>query len=498
MNVLGKKKLGDGTSGDAILLMIAKLITIGSTMVITRLLSESLSVYHYGTYSQILLIVSTVTSVTILGMMDGVNYFYCNVQDPEKRESYISTIFALQSIVGTVSGAIIMALSTPLCLYFENPQIRNLLVFAAVLPLLQNLFWLYHMLIVSIGKSKMLALRNLVNAVIKLISFSLILALNGGVADILTVTLVIDIVQIVYFHAVIRKNGCRIRFRKIRLRLSGDIFRYCLPMALFVMINALNRDVDKYIVSLWTDTETMAIYSNAAKTLPFDIVMTSFYTVLMPKITKMIAVKEYRSTVMLYRSFLELSYVTTCILCCAALSVAPQLMTLLYSEKYMEGLNVFCIYIMVDLIRFTTVTIILSAMGKTKTIFRLGACALACNAVFNILLFRAFGITGPAIATLLSTALLGIFMLRKSAVNLQAKVRNFFDGKFVLMFLMESLVLTVLAHLLQKLMADKGIHYFVILVTVCILYGGIMFALNGKRIIKNLQKISGKGPAVSY
>ena len=63
------------------MLTFIKLVTIALSFVVTRLLSQFLSKHDYGTYSQILLIVSTVTSVTILGMADGVNYFYCSRQE---------------------------------------------------------------------------------------------------------------------------------------------------------------------------------------------------------------------------------------------------------------------------------------------------------------------------------------------------------------------------------------------------------------------------------
>ena len=51
------KKTRWGVSGDAILLMAIKFVTIALGLAITRLLSEYLTVYDYGTYSQILLIV---------------------------------------------------------------------------------------------------------------------------------------------------------------------------------------------------------------------------------------------------------------------------------------------------------------------------------------------------------------------------------------------------------------------------------------------------------
>ena len=56
---INDKRVG-GVSFDAILLTFIKLITTALGLATTRLLSEHLSVYDYGTYSQVLLIVSTV------------------------------------------------------------------------------------------------------------------------------------------------------------------------------------------------------------------------------------------------------------------------------------------------------------------------------------------------------------------------------------------------------------------------------------------------------
>ena len=67
-----------GSSGDALLLTAVKLMTMLLSLVTTRLLSQYLTTYDYGTYSQVLLISSTIASITILGMMDGMNFFFCS------------------------------------------------------------------------------------------------------------------------------------------------------------------------------------------------------------------------------------------------------------------------------------------------------------------------------------------------------------------------------------------------------------------------------------
>lgn len=479
-----------GTSFDAICLMSIKLVTILLGLAVNRLLSQSLSVHDYGTYSQVLLLVSTVSSITILGMVDGINFFYCSEKNLQKRDAYIATIFSLQCIISTVAGAVVMLLTRPLCLYFENFELRELLIFAAVLPLLQNLVSLFQILVVSVGRARMLAVRNLLVSLARLGASLVIVMLVRNLTVMLITTLIMDIGQIAYFSAILKRDNVRIRFSDTDLSLLKPIVTYCIPMAVFIVINTLNRDLDKYLITWMTDTETLAIYANASRPLPFDIVMSSFCTVLIPEITKYISNQDRQRAASLYRSFLEIAYVSTGILCCAALASAPQLMEVLYSEKYVSGLQIFCIYILVDLIRFTNMTLILSAAGKTRTIMMLGLTSITMNAILNVVLYRLVGLPGPAIATLLSVLITGMLMLAFGAKELGTHIRGLFDGKYLAVFALENLAAVAVFSAVQRWLVGMGLHYLLVLALVCGAYGLLMALLHGRRLLRALKAVN--------
>lgn len=487
---MSKIRFGRGASSDAILLMAVKLVTTLLGLATTRLLSEYLSKYDYGTYSQILLIVSIASSASILGMMDGVNYFYHASPNPEERENNVAVIFALQCMFGAGTGCLILLLSSPLCAYFDNPDIRPLIIFAAALPLLQNLMQMLQVMVISTGKASLLALRNFGVSVIRLLIVLLVISSVQNVAIVLLTTLVLDIGQILLFFFVVRRAGCKIRVRKFNKEIVGKILRYCAPMAVFTFISALNRDIDKYLVALWTDTETLAVYTNASKLLPFDIVITSFTTVLLPAISKSVAAAEKDRSVQLYRSFLEIAYISTAVLCCAALSASPQLMLLLYSNKYMDGLTIFCIYIMVDMIRFSNTTMVLSAAGKTGRLMLFSVGAVALNIVLNVLLFRLIGLEGLAFATWITTLVLGVCIVLAGARELGCKLSQLFDCKFLLLFATENLALTCILYRVQQWLERMDVHYVLILVIICGCYGLTMLALNGRRLLRALKRVN--------
>lgn len=485
-----QNKYSGGASTDAILLTVIKLVTTALGLIITRLLSEYLTVHEYGTYSQIMLIVSTVSSLTMLGMMDGMNYFYCSERDPQKRESYVSTILTFQCIISTVFGCIVMLLSVPLCTFFDNDSIKSLLLFAAALPLLQNVLNLLQILIVSCGKAKVLAVRNFAVAFLRLCAVLGVLLIWRNVGLILAITLLLDTAQIVFFFLYLRKNCVHVRISKINISLVKNILSYCAPMAIFIFVNTFNRDIDKYVISSLTDIETVALYSNASKMLPFDIIMLSFCTVLIPHITKHIAERQYKIASDLYKLFLEIAYITTGVLCFAALSSAPQLMTLLYSSKYISGLGVFCVYIVVDCFRFTNITLVLSAAGKTKWLMGVGVGAVTFNAVLNLFLYYLLGIIGPAVATLITTIISGIIMLSCGSKILNSRLSDVFDIKYLLLFVAENISLLLLMTKISSLLSGMNIHYFLQLIIISGSYVLIMFILNGKRLLLDMKQVN--------
>lgn len=478
-----------GASLDGIILAAVKIVTIGLGLITTRLLSQYLSIFDYGTYSLIQLVVSSTVSITILGMMDGINYFFCSEKDEGKRDAYIATIYLLQFSVSLLAGCVIVCAGGQICLYLGTAEARRLMIYAAVLPFLQNILSMTQVLMLSVGKAKVLAVRNLVISLLRLLIVILVIVFVGSVGIILFMTCILDAAQIIVFFFMLKKSGCIVHLRKASIQLLRPIIHYCLPMAVYTALNTINRDCDKYIIAAMTNTETLAVYTNASKKLPFDLITSSFITVLLPKITRLISNKEEQETVKVYRAFLEFSYSSTIILACGAIAAAPQLMNLLYTEKYLSGISIFVVYILVDIMQFTNITLILSASGKAKTLMLLSGGSIVLNIGMNFLLFHLLGVIGPAIATLLITSLTGAAILYFSAKKLGTRITGFFDFRYLIRLLAENIAAVTVLACLRNLLESAGLNNLLILLLICGTYYVILLALNKKRLIVNLKEI---------
>lgn len=479
-----------GTAIDSLLLTFVRLVTASLGIIITKLLSTQFSLQEYGTYSQANLIVATITSMTILGLSDATNYFYNASIDEETKKKNIATIFGIQYIVGVVAAILIMIFQIPIIRYFKNEELKNLMVFIAILPVFENILPMLQVLFISIGQAKLIALRNFWVSVVRLLIIVVACFVTKSIRTIFAILLVLDIVQVVIFMKQLSSRGVRIQLKYFSRQSVPMILKFCIPMAVYVLVNSLNRDIDKYIITYFTDTETLGIYSNAARLLPFDMIVASFITVLIPIITRQIKQLDYEKAFLTLKIYLKLSYYTSWIFVVAAIINAERVMLLLYDKKYLAGLPVFIIYLLVDMFRLMGTTLVIVAKGKTKLLMRISLIVLGANFVFNIISFLAMGVVGPAFTTLIVTIFLTVILLFISAKELNNKFRKLWDCKELFVFSAELVGIAIIF-----LKIDHILEYYinspiVMLVISAGAYISILLLLNAKKIIKVMREIN--------
>ena len=487
-----KHKLSGGMALDSVFLTATKLITSLISIIITKLLAVEFSLHDYGTYSQAMLIVSTATSLSILGLSDGVNFFYNGCEDKKQRCKNVNTVFAIQCIVGLVCAGVIVGFSGILTAYFDNPALKGIYIFIMFMPMLSNMLAMYQVLFVSIGKAKIIAIKNFIVSLAKLAAVALATLVTDSVVTIFAVTLITSAAEIAYFWIYFGKKAFfvnPIRFEKEKV---VEILKYCLPLAAYILSNALCRDIDKHTISFFTDTETLAIYTNASKVLPFDMLTSSFATVMIPFITRYIATDSYEKSRNLYRNYLSFSYVTTWLVAFGAIVCADELMLILYDEKYIAGKSIFIIYIFIDMLRFANVAIILRAKGKTKELMGYSFGMLAANLVLNVILFKLLGIIGPAIANLTVTFAMNLIMLIQGAGIIKSKIYELIDFKDMSKTVVGMLLAGGVAVGIKHICGNYNLHYMITFILAYGSYAAIVFVLNIKKVLrlfKNMNKI---------
>ena len=490
MNLIKRIRSSNGAATNSIMLTFVQVVTTILGMVVTKLLSVHFSLHEYGTYSQALLVANTVTSLSILGLTNATNYFYNRTSLETEQRRYIATIFSIQYVVGLTCGILIILLKAPICRYFSNPDLEKYLIIMAFTPLLGNVITMYQTLFVSIGKAKVIAIRNLLVSIVRLLAVVIACFIVKDIITVLFVNVFMGVIQLFYFYLLFKKTKGPIRIKDSHVSLVKEILAFSIPMSVFVLTNSLSRDIDKYVISAFANTETLAVYTNAAKILPFDMLTASLITVLVPIITRMINQKEYERAKDVFKLYLRIGYVLTFIFVGGAIAVSKDLMLFLYDEKYLVGLPVFLIYLVVDIIRFANVTTILSGAGKTKILMIVSVTTMSLNAILNIWGYKLFGLVGPAIVTLLLTISMTIALLHFGAKEIQTTIISLFNFREIAIVAFQIVVMGTLTYGLSTLLANYQLPSAINLIICYAIYITVLGLLNYKRALECYRKLN--------
>ena len=490
MYFLSKIKNSNGAATNSFILTFVHLVTTVLGLIVTKLLSVHFSLEEYGTYSQALMVTTTATSFSILGLTNATNYFYNRTKDENNQRMYISTIFAIQYVVGLFCAILIISLRKYIAIYFGNDKLHFILPIVAFTPFLVNLINMYQTLFVSIGKAKLIAIRNFIVSALRLVAVIFACYIVNNIVVVLFVILFLDLAQFCYFFILFSKLKKPILLRNSRVSLVKEILGFSIPMSIYVLTNSLSRDIDKYVISAFSSTESLAVYTNAAKLLPFDMITASLITVLIPIITRQINSKQYSDAKSVFKLYLRIGFVLTFIFAGGAVAVSKELMLFLYDEKYLAGLPVFIIYLFVDMIRFANVTTILSGSGKSKILMWISLTTMICNVGLNIIGYKLFGMIGPAIVTLFLTICMTIALLHFGAKVIQTTIIDLFDFKEIIIVGLEVFVFGALVFLISKYLERINV-YFMIRLFICYgLYLLVLVSLNYKRAIECFKQLN--------
>ena len=479
-----------GYSGDALIYSFTRLATTLIGIITTSILSHGLSLSDYGVYSQGNLVVSVLTSISILGFSDGTNYFYNKRVSEDKKIQYINSLFSTQLIIGLVLAAAVIIFQDSIFFYFKSDAIQPFLIYICLRPMLNNFLPMLQVLYVSNGKAKIIAVRNFLISVVKVVGVIITVYVTRDLATIFTIIFLMDLISVVYFWIDFGRYDFLIKPWKLSIPLLREIFSFCLPMGVYVMLNSLCRECDKLVISRLGNSEELAIYSNSALPLPVDLIVSSVLTILIPVITRLYNAGNYQGASGAFKSYLSIGYLSTFILGGACILLSKELILFLYGDKYLDGLPVFVIYLFVDILKFANVSLIMSISGKSKVLVKLSLALLCSNIVLNVVGYYIMGMVGPAISTLIVTLFSVVFLLVYGAKELHTSILKLFDLRTFFPFVFKMALVFALCVIFKSVLAIFSLPNFAVICLLGVIFVSISFFANRKQILKTFFSIN--------
>ena len=475
---------------NAVILTAAKMVTIFIALVSSMLLSRFRTLEEYGTYSQILIVINLVTSLFTLGLPNSTNYFLARAENLQERKQFLSVYYSLNTILCFGMG-IVLVCSVPLIVsYFNNPLIRSFIYVLTLLPWTKVIISSISNVLVVYGKTKKLMLLNTVNAAVALVAILIVEIFQWSFQEYMFLYLLGEIGIMLWVYGIVMHLEGHLSFSLNKIYIL-KIFQYSIPIGVASFIGTISLELDKLMIGRFMGTEAVAIYTNAGKELPLTIVASSLTAVLLPQMARYLKKNETEKAVTLWSFAIELSYICICFFSMTCIVFAPQIMTILYSEKYLSGVSVFRIYSLVLLLRTTYFGIILNSIGKTKFILYSSLLSLILNCVLNVMFFYLFGFIGPAIATFISMGFVGIVQLLVTSSKIHISFKRLFPWKKLLNITFANVFLGSLSFsVIQYFKVGIDIDDIIFSILIGIICMGIYFILLRKRIIVLWRKLN--------
>lgn len=426
-----------------LLITASKLASLLINLACVMILSRIRTLEEYGTYSQLLMAVSLVSTLLIMGLPNSINYFLARADGAEERRSFLSHYYTLNALLCALSGALLVVCLPLLEAYFRNEAISTYAFFLLLYPFASITMSSVESVLVVYERPRTLVGYRLLNSLsllgILLIADGCDLTFRQYMVLFLTTEFLFAVA--VYVLAWRLCGGLRPAFSLSKLR---EIAVFCIPIGLASAVGTLSRELDKLVVSGFFSTDEYAIYTNAAKELPLTVLASATTMVILPKIVRFLQQDKKAQAVALWRDAFVVNYAVMAVLVFGIVTFAPEAVTILYSEKYLPGVTVFRIYTLLMLLRSTYWGMILNAAGRTKAIFRNSLLVLGLNVVLNLLFYYAFGFVGPAIATVAVIFISSAVYIRQTGKALHLPARSMIPAKPLLGITAINLLLSAL------------------------------------------------------
>ena len=411
----------------AVILASGQAATALVGLILAAIFSRAFDKPDYATYQQTLLVYKVIAPLLALGLPSALYYFIPGTED--RARGILAENLLLLSLTGLIFSIFLFAGGNVLLAQrFSNPDLEKTLLLFAVYPLVMLPASATTACLMARDKVSWVALFTISTRLAKLVVVLAAVWLvsptpQAAVGGTVVGGVLILVTGVFLMARSVRGLGGKIEIPGIKAQLA-----YSIPMGIGVMIGTFHRALDKIIVSLFTVPENFAVYVNGAMEVPFIAVITGSATaVLLPELRLMLKEERKAEALRLWQRAGIKTGVLIIPLVGIFVAAAPDLMAILYSEKYRESHVFFRIYALLLPIRIVIFGAIFQAAGRTNVILKRSVIAMVANLALSVLFATLWGYKMVAVATVVAIYAVAVpYSLWMVGKTLQVKMGEVF------------------------------------------------------------------------
>lgn len=411
----------------AVSVSVGKITALIATFGIQIFLTRYLSKEEYGLYSQYLMIVFFAASIFSFGIQSNLFFFYPK-KEHRFRKTYVTHTLILLCVFSLIAGVSL-----------KIPHVSNLLtgggkiekyttfiiigvIIAMPTFIVETLYVVKRDLMTSI----IFPPANEILKAIAVIAFALILpGINAVFYGLLIAMFISALFALAYSLIEINKLDKSAPLIDKNILLAQ--IRYSAPFGIAVIVNTIILRIDKLVSISYLSIVEYASYSVAFFGVPgIQQIFDSLGQVIIIKLVEAINIDDKKSVLHIFRQFALKTFSFTIPIVIIVCYYAKKIIVFLFSEKYIDAVPLFQLYLISFIFGMFGAGILLRASGKTK----LTLYAYIITAIIIIpatyLMIPKFGVWGA-----MSTALLGSFLPRLFMMIMEMRVFKFTLAEYI-------------------------------------------------------------------
>ena len=431
---------------------------------------------EYGIFSYVLGLAGFFTIFADLGVSPLMTREIASY--PEKRIIYFSNAFWIKTFLLAITATLII---------FIAPKFSNieeavvLLPFVALLVIFDNLRDFTFAYFRGIEKMEREALLTVImNASIALTGFIILSFYQTAGALLFSYIASVAILSIVAFYFV--KNIVKGIFKNFDKKIALQFFHNCWPFAFTGLFGIFMLNIDIVMLGWWRTPEEIGYYSASQRivqilyTLPAILASAAF-----PAMARFIKQGELNRARNLNEKSIVILYLIAIPLTIGGIILSAPLIKFVFGESYLPAIASFQILIATLLVQFPNAVLgnLIMAHNQQKKLVGYVITGSLSNIIFNTLLIPSFGISGAAIATLISQ------LAYSSPVWLKIKqIGNFYTLRHLKKIIVSAIIMGFFSYILNKF----GLNVIINIIISSGIYFGALYTLKEDAIneIKDL------------
>lgn len=376
---------------------VLMLVQVVSGMAFAR----ALAVADYGTYLQTFQAYDFVVPLLTLGLPSAIYYFLPG--EAVRRKGIVLDNMLLLFLTGTIFSLFLIFGGTDLLAKrFNNPDLSRTLRWIIFYPLYTFPVLMASSVWVTQDKVKLNALYNLGTGLVLAVLLILGVSLTHYYESPILIRIILPAIYFPFAIFLIFKNVPG-QWDFPRVSSMWRMLRFSVPLGLASIFGTLAIQLSGVIVSFLTSPEEYAIYANGAKEVPFiSIVTGSISVVLLADMAKSIKNGDIEIALELFRKAARISASFLFPIMVFLMIFSESFIQILYSEKYIESVTPFRIYLFIIPIRIAYYGSAFIALGRTQTILLRSIIDLLLTAFFCYFFVLWLGAYGAALGLILT------------------------------------------------------------------------------------------------